>query len=252
VSRIVLLGALLISLVQTSAAQTSEDLRKELEAIREGQKAIQRELAEIKKLLAGQQRVAEALPKTIDIANEPTRGSGTAQVALIEYSDYQCPFCGRYVTDTFPKIEQEYIRTGKIRYVFRDLPLTIHQQAFKAAEATHCAGEQGKFWEMHDRLFQNQKALGASDLSQHAQALGLNGERFQQCLESGRFAAAIQKDVSQANDAGISGTPTFLLGLVQPNSSTVKIVKKIVGAKSYPDFKTSIDSLLSAPAADTR
>ena len=96
-----------------------------------------------------------------------------------------------------PQIEREYIKTGKLKYVARDFPLeSIHPLAFKAAEAAHCAGEQGKYWEMHSRLFENQRALSLKDLPQHAQALGLDAPKFQQCLESGKYASRIRKDLA--------------------------------------------------------
>src|SRR5688500_18159619 len=141
---------------QTSASEDS--LRREIETLKKGQEASQKDLQEIKRLLANPPQAAApraaaaALPATVDIAREPVRGDERARVAIIEYSDYECPFCARYVASTYPQIDKEYVQTGKVKYVFRDLPLAFHKQAFKAAEASHCAGEQGKFWEMHDRM----------------------------------------------------------------------------------------------------
>lgn len=231
------------------AAQTQsadDQVRRDIEALKESQKAIQKDLEEIKRLLLSR-AAADALPKQpVGIANEPFKGDGAAKVAVIEFSDFQCPFCGRYTKETLPQIESEYVRTGKIKYVFRDFPLDFHKQAFKAAEAAHCAGEQGKFWEMHDLLFQNQTALGAEELATHAKRLGLGETAFQECLESGRFAAAIKKDIAEGATVGVSGTPTFLVGIVQPADGRVKVVKKLVGAKPYAEFKAAVDSLLTA------
>src|SRR5207247_10400930 len=142
-------------------------------------------------------------------AHEPAMVCRAAKVAVIEYSDFQCPFCGRYAKETFPQITSDYVDTGKVRYVFHDLPLDFHKYAFKAAEAAHCAGDQGKFWEMHGLLFQNQAALAPEQLPAHAKGLGLNESAFSQCLESGKFAAQIRQDIAQAGTAGITGTPTF-------------------------------------------
>ena len=114
----------------------------------------------------------------------------------------------------------------------------------------HCAGDQGKFWEMHDRLFANQQTIAATDLPKHAEALQLNASMFQQCLGSDRYAADIKKAVADANGFGISGTPSFFIGVVQPNG-TVKVSKKLVGSKGYPEFKTALDSLLTAPPSGT-
>jgi protein-disulfide isomerase len=146
-----------------------------------------------------------------------------------------------------PQIEKEYIKTGKVKYVVRDFPLeAIHKDAFKAAEAAHCAGEQGKYWEMHDRLFANQRALGPKDLPQHAQALGLDVSKFQQCLESGKHAARIRKDLEDGRRAGVTGTPGFVLGVTEPNDPKVKVLRVIKGAQPYTSFRDAIESILSS------
>ena len=147
-----------------------------------------------------------------------------------------------------PQIEQEYINTGKVKYVVRDFPLGFHKDAFKAAEAANCAGDQDKFWKMYEKLFSNQKALSPKDLQQYAQELGLDIPKFQQCLDSGKYASKIRKDIDDAQKAGITGAPTFLLGLTVHNDPKVKILKTLVGAKSYASFKEAIDSLLESPA----
>jgi protein-disulfide isomerase len=224
-----------------------EQMKKDIEALKEGQRAIQRDLDEIKRLLQGARPPAEVLPREpVSIKDEPVRGDAKATVALIEFSDYQCPFCARYTKDTLPQIKSDYVDTGKIRYVFRDLPLDFHKNAFKAAEASHCAGEQGKYWEMHDVLFGNQAALGAEQLPGHARTLGLDESKFKECLESGRFAAPIRRDIADASAVGITGTPSFLIGVVQPDGR-VRVTRKLVGARPLSDFKAAFDSLLAAP-----
>lgn len=132
-----------------------------------------------------------------------------------------------------------------------DLPLeSIHNVAFKAAEAAHCAGEQGKYWEMHDRLFENQNKL--QPLTPHAEALGLDLPKFEECLNSGRQAAAIRQDMAEAQKAGVTGTPTFFLAYTDPNSSKVKTVRRLTGAQPYAAFKMEIDKLLAdGPQAPT-
>lgn len=147
-----------------------------------------------------------------------------------------------------PQIEREYIKTGKLKYVARDFPLeSIHRDAFKAAEAAHCAGDQGKYWEMHARLFANQRALGPSDLALHAQAVGLDRPKFQACLESGKHAEKIRKDLADGQKAGVTGTPAFFLGVTRPNDPTVKVLRVLTGAQPYASFKEAIDSVLSSP-----
>lgn len=139
------------------------------------------------------------------------------------------------------------MRTGKVQYVFKDFPLeSIHPQAFRAAEAAHCAGEQGKFWEMHGRLFADQAALSAGDFRRLAEGLRLDLSRFQACLESGRYAARIRRDLAEGSRIGVTGTPTFLLGFTPPSGSTMRVVKIIRGAKSFSEFQQAIEELLAA------
>ena len=127
-----------------------------------------------------------------------------------------------------PQIDNDYVKTGKIRYVLREFPLeSIHPLAFKAAEAANCSGEQGKYWEMHDRLFANQNALAAQQLSGHADAVGLDGQKFKTCLDSGKYAAKLRKDLADAQKAGATGTPTFFIGLTDPKGSEIKAVRRL-------------------------
>ena len=233
-------------------AQQSDDLQKQINQLNETNKAILKELQEIRKVLESQRTapqpapVADTLPaEPVDVTRDHFRGAANAKVAVIEYSDFQCPFCSRYEKETYPQINKDYVDTGKLKYVWRDLPLDMHPNAMKAAVAANCAGVQGKFWEMHDRLFENQQALAAEDLAKHAEALGLNVGQFQTCLNGDRFDADIKTDMAEAAKAQINGTPSFLIGVVQPNGS-VKILKKLVGARPYSDFKAAIDSAIAA------
>jgi protein-disulfide isomerase len=145
-----------------------------------------------------------------------------------------------------PQIEKEYVETGKLRYVVRDFPLeSIHKNAFKAAEATRCAGEQGKYWEMHDQLFTHQQALSPQDLGGYAEAIGLNVQLFQACLESGNYAAAIRQDIVEGKQAGVTGTPAFFLGVTDGNDGKIKVRRTLKGAQAYDGFKAAIDSVLA-------
>lgn len=239
-----------------------EALKKEVEALKgafkshqathEGQTTILKELQKIKDLLqagqAGQApRAAPAQEIVLSVDGRPFKGEKNAKVTLIEFADYQCPFCARHARETLPQIEAEHIKTGNVKYVFRDFPIeSIHPQALKAAEAAHCAGEQGKYWEMHGRLFADQRALGLKDLPQHAQALALDARNFQECLDSGKYAANLRRDLADAQKAEVTGTPTFFLGLTEPNSSQVRVLRRLVGAMPYAAFKEAIDGLLSS------
>jgi protein-disulfide isomerase len=133
--------------------------------------------------------------------------------------------------------------------VFVDFPLeAIHKNAFKAAEAARCAGEQGKFWEMHDQLFADQKALGAWKV--HADAVGLDGGKFENCLASGKFAEEIRKDLALGRSVGVTGTPVFFLAVTDPASTQVKTLRRLVGAQPFAAFKAPIDALLAEQKGD--
>ena len=132
-----------------------------------------------------------------------------------------------------------------MKYVFMDFPLPMHGQAMKASEAALCAGDQDKFWEMHDRLFANQNALALEALLKYAEALGLDLTQFKECLDSGKHAADIKKRMSEGQSkAALTGTPGFLLGVIQADG-TVKATKKVVGAVPFDKFKEAIDALLA-------
>ena len=232
-------------------AQSREEmdaLRQEVQALKDGQSAILRELRELRGLLGARPGAPPAAADiTLDTAGAPALGKRDAPVVLVEFSDFQCPFCARYVRQTFPQIEREYIGTGKLRYVMRDFPIeSLHAQAPKGHEAGRCAGDQGKFWPMHERLFANQRAMSPTDLKAHARALGLDMAAFDRCLDSGRHAAAIRADLADGQRAGVRGTPSFFVGVAEPNGSKVRVLKFLVGAQPYEQFKSAIDSVLQA------
>ena len=253
-----------LGLAQT--AKETGEMRRDIEAlksgqlaIQSGQLAIQRDLADIKNMLLqrpAQAQAPGAAPApgaaqdtltTVSIEGGAVKGDNNAKVTLVEFTDYQCPFCSRYYRDTLPQIVDEYVKTGKVKYVLREFPLeSIHPYAFKASEAAQCAGEQGKYWEMHDRLFANQNALTQPQLPGHAEAVGVDAGKFKGCLESGKYAAKVRKDLGDAQKAGATGTPTFYLGRTDPKSTDVKSVRKLVGAQPYAAFKDAIDTLLAA------
>ena len=252
---LVLLGFLTACTGQAQS-QSNDDLKKEVQSLKEGQQAIQKDLQEIKRLLAARPAPAaaaapeQALNAIISVDGVPFKGDKNARLTLVEFSEFQCPFCGRHVRETYPQLEKDYIQTGKVKYFFRDLPLeSIHKNAFKASEAAHCAGEQGKFWEMHDRLFANQNALEPAMLTGHALAVGVDTKKFQACLDNGKYAAEIRKGIAEANKYGITGTPTSVIGLTQPSDpKTIKVVKVIRGAQSIAAFKEALDSLYNEKA----
>jgi len=141
-------------------------------------------------------------------ANGPAHGPASAPVTIVEFSDFQCPFCGRLI----PTLEQVKAKYGdKIRIVFRQFPLPMHPNAQKAAEASLCANEQGKFWEMHDAMFKNQQELAVENLKAKAASLGLKADVFNSCLDSDKYAAQIQADQKEGSAAGVNGTPAMFI-----------------------------------------
>ncbi len=224
-----------------------QSLRKDVDTIKANQAEIEKTVKELKELARAGQPAPPPTPESIvlGIDDDPVKGDRKARLVLVEFSDYQCPYCGRYVRETFPQIEKDYIKTGKLKYVFRDFPITsAHKDALKAAVAAGCALDQGKYWEMHDRLFENQAAFTVYNLTQHAEAIGLNKETFQRCLNNNEYATEVQNDFAEGTKAGVNQTPFFFLGLTEPNSPKVKVLTVISGAKPYAVFKAAIDSAL--------
>lgn len=182
-------------------------------------------------------------PATVD--DDPVLGKADAPVTIIEFTDFQCPFCSRHFTQTFGEIKKNYIDTGKVKYVLRDFPLGFHPNAQKSAEAAECADEQGKFWEMHDALFLKQNEWSnlspeeaGKKFKQYASDLKLNAGSFAGCLDGGTMATEVTKDQTDGSAAGIDGTPGFwILG---PDGKN----QKISGAYPYDTFKTAFDSML--------
>jgi protein-disulfide isomerase len=190
----------------------------------------------------------------VTVAGSPTLGEEAATLVLVEFSDYQCPYCGAFARQTFPRLIDAYVKTGKMRYVLHDFPLEeAHPLAEKAAEAAHCASEQGQYWEAHERFFNNQQALAVANMRDHATALGLNPSTFQDCLDSGKYASSIERSLSEGEKLGVRGTPMFFLGYVDPkHPSRIQAVKSLNGAQPFREFQSMIDALLNPPQAGAR
>ncbi len=160
-------------------------------------------------------------------AKGPSRGPATAPITIVEFSDFECPYCSR-AEETVSEVMRVY--GDKIRVVYRDLPLPNHKNAPKAAEAAHCAGEQGKYWEMHAKLFANQRALEVPALKGYAKDLKLDQAKFDKCLDSGATAAIVEESRKVGNEAGVNGTPAFFVNGIL-----------ISGAQPFDAFKEVID-----------
>jgi protein-disulfide isomerase len=224
-------------------------IRSEIRALQEGQRAIQEDLEAIKDLLKARKRQGQSVQDvslTLNVTDDPSKGKPKARVTLIEFTDYQCPYCSRHTFSVLPQLEKSFIETGKIQYVLRDFPIaSIHPYAVKAHEAAHCAGEEGKYWEMHDQLFANQKALQAEHLAGYARKAGVSDDAaFQACVESGKYHKLAQRSIAEGTKAGVRGTPSFLLGLTD-GEGNVQVLKLIRGAQPYPVFQEHITNLLT-------
>ena len=177
------------------------------------------------------QILLEAPRVAVGVDDDPAKGSEKAPVTIVEFSDYQCPYCSR-AEAVVKQILENY--KDKVRFVYRDFPLPMHPQANKASEAAQCARDQGKFWEYHDALYADQSKLAPADLQATAERLGLKADEFKTCLESGKYTAEVNKDIADAQKAGVSSTPSFFVNGIP-----------VTGAREYSAFAEVIDRELA-------
>jgi len=242
----------MLSVSGALAKDKNAELQAEIDALKQGQEQIQKDLDEIKKLLQQGARGARGQqafePTDITLGDVAYQGDEKAPVTLIEFSDYQCPFCKRHATSVMPELTKNYIDTGKVRFVMREFPIVnLHPRAQAAAVAVLCAGEQGQYWGMHDALFNDQKANTDEDFKNMANTLGLDAAAFDTCLASDKFDAQIKADLDEGQKLGIAGTPSFVVGLTDPDDpSKVHLTKFIRGAQPYAAFAANIDELLKS------
>lgn len=213
--------------------------------------AILKELREIKQLLARPQQPqaqpapsAPQAPQNLTVKGDAiyVLGKNDAPLTLVEFTDYQCPFCARFETTTFPEIKKNYIDTGKLRLILRDLPLdSLHPFALKAAQSVHCAGDQGKFWEMKELVFKNQSKIDVDSLAGYANELSLNADTFKSCMAEGKHLKEIGDEAKYAQSLGITGTPTFILGKSVGDSVEGRV---IVGAQPFAAFEAAVNEML--------
>jgi protein-disulfide isomerase len=218
----------------------NDEILNQLQVIRQELKLLRNE---IKNLTTNTVSAKAAFP----VANR--LGSENAQVGIIEFTDYQCAYCKRHAQSTFEKIKQTYIDAGAVQYALRDLPLSIHAQAIDAAVAARCAGEQGKYWEMHEQLFNAGRNMNAGFYQRSASQLGLNIKQFANCQNKGKEQEKVKKDMAIAKNEGVSGTPFFLLGRIKGNQ--LVDVRRLSGAQPFSAFENVIRSLLAEPAQDS-
>jgi protein-disulfide isomerase len=177
------------------------------------------------------------------IEDAQTMGSPTAEVVLVEFSDFQCPYCRQHNSDSFETIKKEFVETGRIRQAFMHLALPSHPQAKAAAEAAECAGKQGRFWEMRMQLFTNQSLLNTEDaIANLGDDLQIDWQDFKRCLQ-GETSATVVRHISAAKELGLTSTPSFVIGR-QRKDGRLELSKKIVGAHNIEVFRTAIKDAL--------
>ena len=180
-----------------------------------------------------------------DIKSAAIRGQSTGDVVFLEFSDFQCPFCKRYIDEVYPRIAADYVDTGKIRYVFRHFPLeSLHPNAKNAALAASCAQRDGKFWQMHDRLFSNQQALELPALLTYGAIVGANDSKYRACLSGQATQAQVQDDSDVALRAQLTGTPGFFVGRMGADGK-LHAVRRVIGAQPFSVFQAAIDEVLA-------
>ena len=223
-------------------------LKREIDQLKAQQAAMQKDLDAIKSFLQQLIQAPEQnklVDASVALAGEPSKGSPTAKVTLVEVSDYHCPFCRRHMQTTQPQIDAEYIRTGKLQYVFIDYPIEqLHPDAFKAHEAANCAGDQGKYWEMHAKLFSTPTREPAQLVTQ-AQEIGLDGAKMKACLDGGKYAKPVRESVARMEQLGVDSTPTFLVGVTPAPGQPMKVVKVVKGAMPFAEFKKAIEAVMN-------
>ena len=204
---------------------------------------------DLKKLAASRPSARQIPPPSaqnvkVSIDDDPIKGDLKAPVTIVEFSDFQCPFCKRFYDQVLPSLDKEYISTGKVRLVFRDYPLEFHKNALPAAIAANCAEEQGKYWEVHNFLFEHPDKLDTASMLSSAGELNLNREKLEKCMNDKTKEAEINKDFQDGQLYGVRGTPSFFIGKTEDNKNEMTGVY-IRGAQPFQVFKTEIDKLLA-------
>ena len=191
-----------------------------------------------------------AAANTTVTVDQRVRGDLDAPVTMIEYSDFTCGFCLKFFKETWPRIQARYVETGKVRFLYKDYPRADQGPGLAAAVAARCAGDQGAYWPMHDRLFAEGARLDQKLFLHHAKAIGLDQTGFSQCLRDGRHVKAIFQDRQEANSWGFRGTPGFVImrSALQPTTKDPAVA--IPGAFPFESFAEEIDRLLASPEAD--
>jgi protein-disulfide isomerase len=240
-----LLSLLGFSILYGQDTSSNGETLRRLEILERDIISVQQQLGEVRALLRSKSSgpFEEIERFQVAIGDSAVRGSRNSKIAIIEYSDFQCPYCGRHAQTTYIGLQKHFIDTGQVLYVFRHLPIEAsHPFALEAAIAAECAGQHAKFWEMHDRLFANQNALTENDLRVHAAAVGLAPQEFASCLTQEKAVGRVRRDAAQARQLGAGVTPTFFIGEIL-EGGILNISRKISGAQPLAAFEAALDGL---------
>ncbi|GJL58600.1 MAG: thioredoxin [Nitrospirales bacterium] len=240
--------------IPSSVETTDVFILRQLIEIQNELRDVRKELAEVRKSVSELKgnsnlpRAAAPLPSVFGNVelkkDDPILGSQQAKVAIVEFTDYQCPYCAQYHSETFENLKKEYIDTGKVQYALRDFPLDFHAYAKGAAIAANCAGKQDAYWQMNHQLFSNQSELGDGLYQKLARSLGLNMDQFESCVISPEQAQKVDADVVYGQEIGVNGTPTFFIGRVENGHLTD--AQEVSGTKPLSAFSRIIEPLLAS------
>jgi protein-disulfide isomerase len=228
-----------VNWVQQEILLNIKDMQSELRGIRKIINEIEVGLSTV--VNAANKRGRSVVPNKVALGGKPILGNKSAGIAIIEFTDYQCPYCGRHSRQVLPKILEELVNSGRVLYQVRDYPLGFHNKARDAAIAANCAGEQGKYFGMHDALFANQNKLGRDFYISTGNLLALNPDQFIECLDNPDSVKAIDADIAYGNEIGVTGTPKFFIGKIKDEAITN--VKVVSGAQAFGAFSGVVEKL---------
>lgn len=225
----------------------TEEVLKQLSELRQEMKGLKEEVRALKDSLANQPVAAPkqgAKSVSINIANSPFIGDKSAEIAIVEFSDYQCPYCQRHFKQTLPEIEKNYIETGKVRYVMKQFPLGFHAKARDASIAALCVEKlkPGKYIKAHEAIFGGEVSLDSASYQAFAKSLGIKSSKYDSCLNDKKIASIVDQDMAEGESVGVSGTPAFLIGKIK--NGKVVDGRLITGARPYSSFSRALDDLL--------
>ncbi|MGH7884524.1 MAG: DsbA family protein [Thermodesulfobacteriota bacterium] len=220
-------------------------LKAELKTQNETVAALTKEVADLKKspLRRDRQQLEQPKEVLVSIDDDPIKGDPNAPLTLVEFSDYECPFCRKFHSQVMNKIEEDYIKTGKLKYVFRDFPLGFHKKAVPAAIAANCAGDQDKYWLLNNFLFENPDKLETDQILEAVKNMDIDQTKFEACVKNNNHEEEIKKDMSEGTNYGVRGTPSVFLG--KSGDGKEFTGSYIRGFRPYEYYKAEIDKLLA-------